>query len=93
MKTLSVSALKNTYTGISRAYPEEGTFRAEILNKLKRLPGVWVHLEPGNSRNSVLRVLRDEYGMNIEKNPQVKNEYRIVGEWFGGEYISYIDRN
>ena len=93
MKTLSVSTLKHTWTATSLAYPKEGTVRAEIANKLKALPGVWVYLEPTNTIYSALRVLRDEYGFDIQKNPKGKCEYRIVGEWFGLDYVSYIDGN
>ncbi len=93
MKTLSVASVKQTWTGTSLAYPKEGTVRAEIANKLKALPGVWVYLERTSTIFSALRALRDEYGFDIEKNPKAKHEYRIVGEWFGKEYVSYIDKN
>lgn len=93
MKTLSAAAIKTKGKLPSRAYPKEGTQLAEIMYALKRIPGTFVYLKPGNTRDASLRVLRDQYGLDIQSNKEHKSEYRVVGEWFGKEYVSYIDKD
>jgi hypothetical protein len=75
--------------------PREGTRLRRVYDALLSDRGEWVslgHLLYHNcSHNGALiRQLRDFYGMDIEVRGRAKPKYRLVGEWFGRTYVSYV---
>jgi len=89
----TVSQLKGSGGPPTHPIPCEGTHRREIYDKLQQNRGCPVQFS-GRSLHSVMRSLRDEYGLDIrctrKGNQHNQPSYILVGEWFGERYEDYV---
>lgn len=95
MRVSTAGQMKGTTKNSTRDAPREGTKLHAIYTLFLQHRGEWL---PGKilgfdikTRSRTLRDLTDYYGFEIERRgPRCYMEYRLAGEYFGRDYVSYV---